>query len=418
MNVTVATALFLAGSFFFFSAGRVKQDVTIGGVDVGGMPYAEAENAIRMQFYRDLPPVTVHTPSGDVVLKDEFSVKDDVARLVRKAKRGERLSVTYRRNWADAESVLRELCSKNARAAKNAEMSFSAAGFCYTHETNGVACDYQKLLSDVQSVLADGGEVTLSAREYPPAVTEESLRARTRELSCFRTFFDGSNSPRRHNIALAACRVAGTEIAPGETFSFNGAVGKRTAENGFRTAQVILEGEFVPGVGGGVCQTSTTLFGAALRAGMEVVESRAHSLAVGYVPPSEDAMVSETSDLKFRNPYAFPVYILAEMGQGSVCFRFFGMPDGKRYLVESRVTERVSPEPPEVEEGEENAVLRKEKEGIRSESYLLVYAADGSLLSRTRIRKDSYAPVRGKISVRREEAPPAAPPAAADGEKP
>ena len=83
-------ALLLAGSFFF-AFGRVKKDVTIGGVDVGGMTYAEAENAIRMQFYDNLPPVIVHTPTGDVSFKEEFTVTDGIARLVKRAKRGQTL---------------------------------------------------------------------------------------------------------------------------------------------------------------------------------------------------------------------------------------------------------------------------------------------------------------------------------------
>ncbi len=397
-------ALLLAGSFFF-GFGKVKQGVTIGGVEVGGMSYAEAENAIRMRFYRDLPPVIVHAPSGDLVLKEELCVQDNVARLVRRAKKGETLGVSYTREWADAEETLFALCEKNAREAKDAELSFSAEGFRYTGEVFGVTCDYEGLLSDVRGALRGGGEVTLRTREYAPAVTEEMLRARTRELSSFRTYFDGSNLPRRHNIALAASRIAGTVLPPKGEFSFNAAVGKRTEENGFLVAAVIFEGEFVPGVGGGVCQTSTTLFGAALRAGMEISESRAHSLSVGYVPPSQDAMVSETSDLKFVNPYDFPVYVLAETDKGSVCFRFFGMPDGKKYEVESRVLGHIAPPPPEEEEGDEDAILRAEKEGLESESYLIVRGADGSLLSRRRIRKDRYAPVRGKVRVKRAEEP-------------
>lgn len=395
-----AAALLLAGSLFF-GFGKVANHVTIGGVEVGGMSYAEAENAIRMRFYADLPPVIVHAPSGDLVLNG-FTMEDDVSALVRKAKRGQKLPVRYRRDLADLEGVLYELCARNAREAKNAEMTFSAAGFCYTGEVLGVACDYRRLLSDVRNVLQKGGETELRTWAFAPPVTEKTLRERTRELAFFSTRFDGANSPRRHNIALAASRVAGTVLQPGETFSFNTVVGKRTAENGFREAAVILDGEFVPGVGGGVCQASSTLFGAALRAGMKITESRAHSLAVGYVPPSEDAMVSDASDLKFVNPYAFPVYLLAETGRNSVGFRFYGMPDGKRYEVESRVLERIPPPPPEEERGEKNAVLRAEKEGIKSESYLAVYDGDGALLSRTRIRKDTYAPVRGKISVAEE----------------
>ncbi len=392
-------ALLLAGSFFLGGFGKVKEGVVIGGVEVGGMPYDVAENMIRSQLFATLRPVVIHAPSGDLV-PEELCVKDDIARLVRRAKKGETLEVSYTRSWADAEERLRELCAQNAAEAKDASFTFSASGFRYTGEVFGTACDYSALLSDVTRAMKTGGEVTLSTFDYAPAVTEKELRAHTRELSSFSTRFDGTNVSRRHNIALAGARIAGTVLNPHAEFSFNAAVGERTEKNGFRTANIILDGQFVPGVGGGVCQASTTLFGAALRAGMTVTESRAHSLSVGYVPPSEDAMVSSSSDLKFVNPYDFPVYILAEVGKNSIRFRFFGTPDGKRYEVESRVLERIAPPPPEEVKGEEG-VLRAEKEGIRSESYLVVYGKDGKLYSRTRIRKDSYAAVRGKVGVKK-----------------
>lgn len=401
-------ALLLAGSFFF-GVGKVNKDVIICGVSVGGMAYDVAEIAIRDKLFETLRPVIIHAPSGDLVLDGELTVRDDIARLVREAKRGETLEVSYTRTWVEAEEVLRELCEQNSSEAKDAEFTFSASGFRYTKEVLGVACDYRALLADVTAAMQTGGEVTLSRHTYAPEVTEADLRAHTKELSSFRTCFDGSNTSRKHNIALAASRIAGTVLEPHGEFSFNKTVGERTEKNGFRTANIILDGEFVPGVGGGVCQASTTLFGAALRAGMTVTESRAHSLAVGYVPPSQDAMVSSASDLRFVNPYDFPVYILAEVGQGSVCFRFFGTPDGKRYEVESRVIERTAPPPPEQVVGEEG-IVRAEKEGMRSESYLVVYGKDGKLFTRTRIRRDNYAAVRGKVGVPAETAPDEAAP--------
>lgn len=95
-----------------------------------------------------------------------------------------------------------------------------------------------------------------------------------------------------HNIALAAEKINGCILADGEEFSFNGRVGARTESNGFLSAPIILEGDFVEGVGGGVCQASTTVYNAALLAGMEITEQHPHSLRVGYVEPSFDAMVS------------------------------------------------------------------------------------------------------------------------------
>lgn len=396
MNIT--GSLLLAGSFFLFAGcfGGVARGAEIGGVHVGGMTYGEAEEAVRAKIAETLPPVNVITPQG-VVPAEGLSFRDDVSLLVRKAKRGEKLTPKVTRTWADMEGFLWDVCEKNAREAVDATVEFSSKGFTYTAGRDGVSCDYAALVSDAVRVLREGGgEITLQCRPYSPAVTEDDLRRRTEPLASFSTNYDETNVPRSENIALATSRISGTVLLPHEEFSFNRAVGARTEANGFKVAAVIQNGEFLPGVGGGVCQASTTLMGAALRSGMEVTESRPHSLAVSYVPPSLDAMVSSVSDLKFRNPYDAPVYILGKAEGGKVCFRFFGLPDGRRYETESVVLLRVAPPAPKIVEGEEERVLRAGKEGIASESYLLVYEG-GTLISRTRLRRDSYAAVQGIV---------------------
>lgn len=390
--------LLLAGSLFFClgGEGRVKTGVEVEGVSVGGMSYGEATAAVREKIANTLPSLTVQTPAGEYVFAyPELSFTDNVPSLLRRAKKGERLRARVTRTWADAEERILELCERNARKEKNAELSFSSAGFSYAAEERGISCDYARLMRDVTRALAQGEDaVTLHTREVFPAVRLKDLREKTRLLSSFTTRFDGNNAPRAHNIALAAERISGAVLLPHETFSFNKAVGARTAANGFQRAAIIVNGEFVQGTGGGVCQASTTLFGAALRAGLKVTESRPHSLSVSYVPPSLDAMVSSASDLKFVNPYDFPVYLLARTGKHTVTFEIYGKPDGKTYKTESVVLFRLSPPPAQIVEGEEDRTVRAEKEGIASESYLLTY--DGAvLLSRTLIRKDRYACVQG-----------------------
>lgn len=384
--------LLLAGSLFFCggTGGRVARGVTIDGVNVGGMPYAKAEQTVRKHGEAYL---TVKTPQGD--FKAEITVRDNLFDLVRSAKRGQSLSVSYTREWADMELFLSDVCEKNARGETDAAVEFTQNGFTYKAEEAGIACDYAKLVQDAVSALKNADEeITLRCRTVAPRVTVADLKKLTQPLSCFSTYYDDSNQPRSHNIALACERISGTVIAPRAEFSFNETVGARTEESGFQIASVIKNGEFIPGVGGGVCQASTTLFNAALRAGMKITESRAHSLSVGYVAPSLDAMVSENSDLKFMNPYDTPVYILAEAKKGSLTVRFFGLPDGKRYETESVVILRVAPPAPKIVEGDGEAVIRAEKEGIASESYLLVFDGE-TLVSRKRIRRDAYAAVQG-----------------------
>jgi vancomycin resistance protein YoaR len=112
-----------------------------------------------------------------------------------------------------------------------------------------------------------------------------------------------SGSPeRRHNISLATRMLNLTLLYPGQTLSFNVAIGPVTAANGFRDAPVIVGEELVPGVGGGICQVSTTLFNAAVAAGLDVLERHTHSQPVSYVPPGQDATVAQYyKDLKVRN---------------------------------------------------------------------------------------------------------------------
>lgn len=402
--------LLLAGSFSLAACfgGRVKSGVEIDGIAVGGMDYAAAELLVREKIAAELPPLTIVSPAGDFTVRyPELSFTDDVSALVRGAARGEHRHSEVKRQWADAERFLQDVCEKNVRESKNAELIFTENGFEYLPEARGTRCDFGKLMRDVSAALRSGEtRVLLSVGETEPAVTERDLRARTQLLSEFTTYFDGGNLPRSANIRLAASRISGTRIEPNGEFAFNAVVGKRTEENGFLPAAVILNGEFTTGVGGGVCQTSSTLFNAALLAGMKIEESHPHSLSVSYVPPSLDAMVSETSDLRFVNPGEFPVYLLSECGEGYVKFSFYGYPDGKRYETESSLLEKIPPPPPEEVEGEREEVLRFGKEGLRSESFLSVYGAEGELLSRTRIRSDVYSAIRGKIAVIREEVIP------------
>ena len=244
-------ALLLAGCVFLFGGwtfGRVRQGVVVDGVPVGGLAFKEAERAVREEIARTLSPFTVHTPDGDVYFRTQFT--DDLGDLLRRAQRGEELRASVKRVWGDMEEELLALCTSVARPAADATLTFSSRGFEYIHESAGRGCEYDALLREVSEAFEAGREeVTLHTFEVSPAVTEALLRARTRPLASYTTYFDASNSPRAHNIALAASRISGTVLLPGEEFSFNRVVGKRTAANGFETANIISGGEFVPGVG-------------------------------------------------------------------------------------------------------------------------------------------------------------------------
>ena len=236
-----------------------------------------------------------------------------------------------------------------------------------------------------------------------PPVSREQMEESTRLLARYSTEYSEKNKAREHNLKLACKRISGTVLPSGKEFSFNERVGERTKKNGFEEATVISCGEYVLGVGGGVCQVSSTLFCCALHAGMKITESRAHSLASSYVPFSLDAMVSRMSDLKFVNASGAPVFFKMRAEKGRVTAELYGLSDGKYYETESVVLYYTLPEEDVVEEGTCDEIVREGKRGVVSESYLLTYDRDGTLLSRRLIRKDSYAPIRGIVRKKKQE---------------
>lgn len=223
---------------------------------------------------------------------------------------------------------------------------------------------------------------------------EENKSPTLQKICSFSTWYNPNDVGRCENIALASSFIDGITVQPYGEFSFNQTVGKRLAERGFKNAKIILNGAFVKGIGGGVCQVSTTLYNVALLSGLTVTEYHPHSLSVAYVPPSLDAMVSSCHDLRFLNPYEFPIRIKMKTVKSGVIATVYGLGGtvGTEYKLVSNVLEEILPPPPlECQEGEQKA--QASKKGMKSESYLERYE-NGVLVSRKLLRKDVYAPVR------------------------
>ncbi len=216
------------------------------------------------------------------------------------------------------------------------------------------------------------------------------------KMTAYTTYFSQKDGGRCENISIAASLIDGVTIQPYGEFSFNQTVGRRTAEAGFQQAKIIVNGEYVEGVGGGVCQVSTTLYNAVLKAGLTVVEYHPHSLRVAYVAPSRDAMVSSHSDLRFVNPHAFPIYLSARVEKGAIKVSFYGKKQIVRYEIVSQILEEIEAPPDIVKDGEKEEILRYSQKGVKSEMYLECYQGE-QLLSRKRVRGDIYQPIQGII---------------------
>ena len=211
--------------------------------------------------------------------------------------------------------------------------------------------------------------------EKEPEITEAQLSKITGQMSYYETSFNkGYDTGRDYNWSVAAAQVNGTLLMPGDVFSY--AEKTRAVESKYKDAMVIgANNQYVPGNAGGICQVSTTLYNAAMRANIRSVERHNHSIASGYVPVGLDATVSwGYLDYKFANTYDFPIYIYAAIAGNTVQVAIYGDPSAmgnRTYSMTSEV---------EVKEAENKQIAK---------SYLITYE-NGQEINREYIDTSTY----------------------------
>ena len=160
---------------------------------------------------------------------------------------------------------------------------------------------------------------------YPSVKDIEDINTK---VSSFTTYYGSSGYSRKTNIAVATKNINGTLLSPGEVLSVDKGIKSINASNGYLPAGSYLNGKTVQTYGGGVCQVSTTLYGAVLRAGLIPIERNAHSMAISYAPLGLDAAISEGfKDLKIENTYDFPIYIQGIANGSAITFNIYGCED-------------------------------------------------------------------------------------------
>ena len=192
-------------------------------------------------------------------------------------------------------------------------------------------------------------------------------------LSTFTTTYGTADVNRNTNIALAAKSINSVVVMPGEVFSYNDLIGDCSPARGYKVSTVYLNGKLSTGIGGGICQVSTTLYNAVLRANLEIVQRRNHSLGVTYVPAGQDAMVNiGTSDFKFKNNREYPVKVIAYVNPGSVTCAIKGIKQDTEYEVKL-----------------ESATIEKTEEKYKVQTFKVLYL-NGNIVSRTWLSTDTY----------------------------
>ncbi len=283
--------------------------------------------------------------------------------------------------------------------AKVKSFDINTYAFEFEADQTGYRLNQQALAGDIAAALGSGGgSVQLQVEAIAPAVTQENVAAQYGMISYAVTNASSSSSNRMSNIKLALESINGTWLDPGESFSFNETVGKRTAERGYKSATAYSGGKVTEELGGGICQVSTTLFNAAVKADLKIDRRSSHSLTVSYVDIGKDAAVDwDNKDLCFTNISEDRVYICGYVNEEKrVCIGIFGklLPDGMTITVESEKTGTRKYETEyqmsfELAPGQ-TRVLQKGKDGSTAVAYKVWHDADGNEIRRSELCKSSY----------------------------
>lgn len=227
----------------------------------------------------------------------------------------------------------------------------------------------------------------------------------TETISAYATSLDGRTWGQRHNAMLAAEQINGQIVAPGAVFSFNRAIRSWSVDRGYVKAPVSFNGELVPAFGGGVCQVSTTLYNAALLAGLKVVERHPHVFAAHYAPPGQDAAVAQPDiDLRFSNPYPWPIRLRANATGGRIRVAVEGQAKpSERISVHTQILDTVSPAQltcvvPEAGLGGRPFVRNPGAVGYRVITYRS-HIRGGHEVRRERLSDDTYRPMNRVVAL-------------------
>lgn len=275
---------------------------------------------------------------------------------------------------------------------------FTKNPFTIHPHVNGVDLSISMEEAKAKIANATENEITIPLKISTPKVTTNQIgtEAFPNRLGTFTTYFSTADGNRTSNIKLATRKINGVVLMPGETFSYNKVVGKRTAAAGFKSAHAFSGGKVVDEIGGGICQVSSTLYNTVLLANLQIVERRNHHFNTGYVKPGTDATVAWGGvDFKFKNSRNYPIKIVGSVSGGSVKIDIYGLKQENEYdvVIESQILQRtarkvVYQDDANLAKGQQK-VIQSGYDGIKSKTYK-VLKQNGKVISKTLLSTDTY----------------------------
>ena len=354
----------------------IPEHVTIGGVSVSGLTEEQAAEAVadyvaeqagtELTLVADKKEVTVtagelglavdatdaarkamrYGASGNLL--ERFKDRQDI-----KAGKEKDFPIVYTADRRLIATVLENKTEDLTQKAVEHSLKRENGEFVFIEGQDGVTIDQEASVEVVENYISSSfttgdGQIQLETIVEEPISSEEDLKSIKDVLGSYSTDYSASSGARANNVQNGTRLINGTILYPGETFSVAKALNPMTAENGYQEAPSYENGTTVMTYGGGICQVSTTLYNAVIRAELEVVERSSHSMIVTYVKPSEDAAIAgDSKDFKFKNNQETPIYIEGYTNGGRIYFNIYGKevrPAGRTVEFESEVLATTEPQ--------------------------------------------------------------------------
>jgi vancomycin resistance protein YoaR len=299
-------------------------------------------------------------------------------------------------------AFVEEKCASVVAEPKDASITRENGAFVVTPAVVGKSVDAGATKAALDEAISGGLKepvtVTAAVTEAQPNITTEALSTIQDVLGTFSTDFSSSGNSRATNLRVGAGKINGHVLMPGETLSGYECMHPFTTANGYATAAAYENGQVVDSVGGGVCQISTTLYNASLRAELEITQRQNHSMIVTYVKPSEDAAIAGTyKDLKITNNYSTPIYVEGYTSGKTLTFTIYGKetrPANRTFKFVSETLGTMDPGPPKEEvdptmEPGARKQVQSAHRGYKSRLWKYVYI-DGVEQSKEILHTDTY----------------------------
>lgn len=421
-------AMLMSGGFVIHSYNtsvsddRILNSIYINGFDVGGLNKDEARDAIRQNnSFKNLN--VVYSGSDHVYSLAELGCEFDIDQAIDQALQVGR-NEDFIKNISDyvglkflddsrtfevkpqipqdiEDRIYEDIKSKIERKPENASISIGSSIDVKKGE-EGVKINRDKFRKAIYDAIKPNVDVTVKVpiESVTPEITSDELSRIDGIIGTYRTNFSPNVEGRNENIRLSAQYMNNYLLMPGEVFSYNKVTRLKTVSNGYKNATVIVNGEIEEGLGGGVCQVSSTLYNSVLYSGLEIVQRRPHSIPSSYVNYGRDAVVSDNAiDFKFKNNYDFPVYLKTYVGSSSVTVTIYGntgsVPEidiiSNVVSVKPRAVKYI--DDPNLEKGKE-VVKTKGRDEIRSETYVVINGVK-KLVSKDRYPSQTKVIMRG-----------------------